>query len=192
MKKVTEAAFKKRMLKVKVPEGFTATFGTDEFKQVIFTLEKPDDTKITFDQSGCGHTQFKAETGWRSFDRRGVEDSFYHAKMYDGDDQSYDADEIVTEQLKRITESREYHKTAVAVPGLPGGSWTVAPDAVEELKRRLKKSGHLSFTPSGFGTGYMVTKRPQRGLQYGETKATPELEAFLGHAPLYVHTLDCD
>ena len=93
------------------------------------------------------------------------------------------------EQLERIEKRREYYRSAVSIPGLP---YTVAPDGVEDLRKRLAKHGSLSFTPSGFGTGYMVSKRKPPGYQYGGKQASPELEKFLGHAPLYITTMDCD
>jgi hypothetical protein len=196
MRKRDVDAFKKRMSKIKMPEGFTGTFGEEKWPPGNetyhhFELVKENDTKIKFDLSGCGHTSFMVGDGWRSFDRTGVEDSFYHTKVYKGDDRVIDLDTIIAEQLKRIAERREYYKSAVEVPGLPA-KFTVAPDGVAGLKASIKNNGHLSFTPSGFGVGYCVTKRPQQGLRYGEVRAKPELEKFLDHSPLYVHTLDCD
>jgi hypothetical protein len=200
MKSESNAAFKKRMSTITVPEGFTATFGEEtwgwganKITQLTFTLYKEDDTKIKFDQSGAGHTEFKSERGWGTYDRRGVEDSFHHIPYdFEKNQTPPDLNAIVAEQLARIVKSREYYKTAVAIPGLPGG-FTVKPEGVAGLKKQLAaKNGHLTFTPSGFGTGYCITKKPTRGCRYGEERAKPELEAFLGQSPLYVHTLDCD
>lgn len=194
----TKASFKKRMSTIQVPEGFIANMTEEPWDwqgqktHSVFTLTKPDDTIIKFDQNGSGHTSFNTEQGWRTFDRRGVEDSFYHVRWdYEKDKSPLDLNAILAEQLKKIEDRRVYFRTAVPVPGLQGG-YTVAPDGVAKLKEQLKKIGHITFTPSGFGTGYCITKKPTRGLRYGESRAKPELEAFLGHSPLYVSTMDCD
>lgn len=192
-KKETIKTFEKRMKTITVPEGFTASFGKDYWQHgqndPYFQLTKPDDTEITFEYNGGrGHTRFKTDKGWLCFDRTGVEDSFYHRKLWDGDDEK-NLDEIITEQLKRITDRREYYRTAVSIPTIP---FTCAPERVSELKKDLAKKGHISFHPSGFGTGYNITSKPQRRLRYGETRAKPELEAFFGISPLYVSTMDCD
>lgn len=192
------SAFMIRMKSIKVPEGFTAEFGEDTFgfgekveKYANFTLTKAGDTRIKFDQYGGGHTEFTKEPGmWLCFDRTGVEDSFYHADLYGSKkEKEFDLDAIVTEQLARIAKRREYYKTAVSVPSIP---FTVAPDKVPELKKQLAKHSHITFTPSGFGTGYVIAKKPTRGCRYGEKRADANLEAFLGHSPLYVATMDCD
>lgn len=190
----TEHSFRSRMNTIRVPDGFRAKFAKSEWGDFLtFVLLKEDDTKLVFDHSayGSGHTSFSVGGGWRSFDRTGVEDSFHHVDYNGRKLDKYGLNALVNEQLKRIANRREYYKTAVTIPGLPGG-YTIAPEGVVDLKNRLQQFGHISFTPPGFGTGYCVTKKPQWGLQFGETRAKPELEAFLGHKPLFVHTLDCD
>jgi hypothetical protein len=193
MKQTTKAQFQKRMKTIKVPDGFTAEFRTESWgftpgKNTFLTyvLVKSEDTKITFDQSGSGHTEYKVGDSWRTFDRRGVEDSFYHVALWKGDNAAKDLNAIVAEQVKRIAERREYFKSAIPVPGLP---FTVAPDGVEELKKRLQVMRSIHFTPSGFGIGYCVSKLKGG---WGVKRATPELEKFLGHTPLWITTMDCD
>lgn len=197
MKTESKAAFTKRMQSITIPDGFTAAMREEKDGWVkgqktylVYTLTKPDDTKIEFDQYGSGHTKFLTEKGWRTFDRTGVEDSFYHLPFEHEKGKKIDLNALVAEQLARIEKSRDYFKSAISVPGLP--NFTVAPDRVAKLKADLKKFGVITFTPSGFGTGYSITKKPTRGLRYGESRAKPELEAFLGHSPLYVSTMDCD
>jgi hypothetical protein len=197
MTKLTKAQFTKKMKTIKVPAGFTAEFKTESWGFIAtkenvhetFVLVKPDDTKITFDQSGSGHVEYKANGKWYTFDRRGVEDSFYFIALWKGDTSGKkDLNVLVADQLKRIEAKREYHATAIPVPGLP---FTVAPDGVEKLKKQLQTMRTIHFTPSGFGTGYAVSKL-RSGYRYGEKRASPELEQFLGHAPLYITTMDCD
>ena len=189
--KESKTQFVKRMKSIVVPPGFTAEFTTEDWgwykaePMEVFVLTKPDDSELRFDQNGCGHTKFKRGTGWMSFDRTGVEDSFYHHAMWKEDKHNYDVNQIVAEQLERIAKRRVYYETAVGIPGIP---FTVAPEAVESLKQRLKKVGQISFTPSGFGTGYVISKRRSSYAQ----PASQEMATFFGVSKLWVSTLDCD
>ena len=197
MKQMTEKQFRKHVAQVKLPAGFTAEFKTESWGQgsssfVSYVITKQDDTIITFTQHGSGHTEFKTDKGtWLSFDRTGVEDSFYHYDTFSirGREKKYDLNVLVQEQLERIEKRREYYRSAVSIPGIP---FTVAPAGVEDLKKRLAKQGRISFHPSGFGTGYVISKRKPPGYQYGGKQASPELEKFLGCSPLYITTMDCD
>lgn len=204
MENESKTAFEKRMKTITVPEGFTTSFGEDIWGfgeqttvNPFFKLSKTNDVEFKFDLNGSGHTSFHTAKGVLTFDRRGVEDSFYHVPFSFTNKASKPLsgaalDTLVQEQLDKVAKRREYYALAIVIPGLPGGH-TVAPEGVEGLKKQLANAnGHLTFTPAGFGTGYCVTKKPTRGLRYGETRAKPELEAFLGVSPLYVHTLDCD
>lgn len=178
-----QAEFEAKMKTLSVPAGFTTEQSAD-----AFTL-KSDSIEIKFDRSGSGHTNFKVGGSWKTLDRRGVEDSFYHVSLYDGDDRTLDLNVIVQEQLAHVQESLRYYETAIAVPSLP---FTVAPERLAVLKQDLQKTGRICFTPSGFGTGYEIAKKPTRNCRFGETRAKPELETFFGVTPLYVSTLDCD
>src|ERR1044072_5658591 len=84
-KKETEASFRKRMATITVPDGFVTHWDAEKWPgqsdTLVFILEKPDEIKLQFDHTafGGGHTSFKSpEGGWRTFDRRGVDDSFHH------------------------------------------------------------------------------------------------------------------
>lgn len=195
MKQLTEAEFRKHMEALTIPTGFIGEFkedlwGTNE-RYLKFVLSKTDDTTITFDQNGSGHTEFKvSQRGWVTLDRRGVEDSFYHLPMFEKD-KCPALNEIVKIELGRIEKRREYYKTAVKIPGL---SHTVAPEGIQALKDRLKKDGSISFMPAGFGTGLCVTRRKPDAmtLRFGGKKAPPELEKFLEYSPLWITTFDAD
>jgi hypothetical protein len=171
---------------IKIPDGFTATMALDVnhgVSQMVFTLAS-ENVIIRFDQSGCGHTEYKFGAGWRTFDRRGIEDSFYHLPLYPGHEIE-PLDEIVTKQLTRVAEMIEYHKTAMPVPGLP---FSVSPARLRVLKTDIANKGWVIFVPAGMGTGYRVSRK----VSTYSTRATPELEAFLGVSPLYVSTFDHD
>ncbi len=188
---------------VTVPAGFTQTFRPldyfsvhdvlawgvkDEKPQCFVLANEADGIELVFDPNGCGHTKFKVGESWRTFDRRGIEDSFYHLPLYKGHVVP-PLPEIVTEQLGRIAKSREYAKTAVTVPGLPNG-YTLSPDRLGAMKAQLAKAnGMARFSPAGMGQGHEVyRKRPHSWAQ----RAKPELEKFFGVSPLYVLAFDHD
>jgi hypothetical protein len=185
--------FKSFMSKMKLPEGFTGAFDADErYGGTVWHsfIVKGPGVEFKFGQGGDGHTRFEVEgKGWFSFDRTGVEDSFYWLPLFHGDDarglEAGGCEAIMAEQLERIAQRREYHLSAVAVPGIP---FSVAPAGIADLQARLKKQGRIDFMPSGFGTGYIVTQRATQNAK----RASVELEKFLGVAPLFVSTFDAD
>lgn len=183
---MTTTKFAKLMQTIPVPDGFTAEMSTDtsSSRPVQRYTIKSADVEIVFDETGGGHTRFRIGNSWKTFDRRGVEDSFYWLQLFDTHKVKAPA-ELLPEQLLRIEKSRDYFKTAIAVPGLP---FNVSPVELLALKAQLAKFGVVTFTPSGFGTGYMVTKKSNR---YSK-QASLELEKFLEHSPLYFHTFDAD
>ena len=195
MKEPTEQQFRDYIATITPPQGFTTELKTESWgwgenkdNWLVFIVSSPE-AKIQFDQSGTGHVSFKTEKGWFSFDRRGVEDSFYWKPLYDKDDRETDPNKIIVEQLARIAKRQEYYSSAVSIPGIP---FTVAPDGITALKQRLTKEGSVSFHPAGFGTGYVVTRRKPKMLKYGNKRAAPETEQFFGSSPLYVSTFDAD
>lgn len=199
-KHLTAAQFTKIVSAIETPQGFTGLLEADRdytphllklYKMkkapLTFTLKSiTDDIKIEFDQSGSGHTSFKAENGnWRTFDRVGVDDSFYFFHSWSG--KKEDCNQIVKEQLERIEKARAYQKTALQIPSIP---FTVAPDELPAMKTRLKQMGYLTFMPAGFGTGYTVAQR-RKSPTYAQ-RASAALEQFLGCSPLFVSTFDAD
>jgi hypothetical protein len=104
--------------------------------------------------SGNGHTCYKGELGWRTFDRHGVSDSFYLGAFGDGD-----IAQIIQEQLDLIEKARERSKHMISIPGF---SYRVHKDELEAMKARLKSGQSQSFTPAGFGTGHSLSTRKSR------------------------------
>ena len=177
-----------------VPAGFSGQFfeedGWNGSKEIVYVLDNNAGTQLRFDQNGSGHTRFKVDgRGWLTFDRRGVEDSFYHLNPFTGVRTEKSLNDIVAEQLAKVEASRVKLKSSVMVPDV--GHY-VSLDGLEQLQLDLKARGYIQFVPSGFGTGYFVSKKPQQGLKYGERRASQELEKFLGVSPLYVCPFDCD
>jgi hypothetical protein len=194
MNELTKEQFREHMAALTIPPGFTGVFEQQSFghqyNELVFVLSNNAGIEIRFDQSGCGHTRFKIDgRGWLTFDRLGVEDSFYHLPMWQGDTNKLSLNTIVEQQLARIEQNRLHELKAVTVPGI---GFRVSPERADQLKIEIKERGHVTFMPSGFGTGYIVAKKPQQGCRFGEKRASQALETFLGHSPLYVCPMDCD
>lgn len=178
------------------PEGFTAAWVDDAFfmggnhKTKNFVLTNEDaKIKFTFKPGGSGTTSFFVEgRGWLTFDRRGVEDSFYFLPFWEGDVRPTVL-EMITEHLARIEERRKYYLEAITIPQI---GHTVSQEGLAKMKATFKKNGitaSQSFHPSGFGTGYIVSRQPSR---YGSKRAIKALEDLIGVAPLYISTFDAD
>ena len=188
---LTHAQFVKLMGTIKIPNGFKAELlmeqGWDKTKRAVYVL-KTDTVEIKFDSAfSSGHTRFKSANGrWHTFDRIGVEDSFYFASLYKGDDNAYDVNAIVAEQLARIEKALAAAATAISIPGIP---FTVQPARLAAMKEQLAAGKCITFTPSGFGTGYVISKQAPK---WDARRAIRETESFFGVAPLYVRTMDCD
>jgi hypothetical protein len=184
------------MALLSIPEGFIAVWGEDGWlktKFITFTLQKGDDIKIRFDHQGGGHTTFLMDGVRKTFDRQGVNDSFYHADWEGNGKSKEKINEEVLEQIKRIDEVRERAKTAVPLPGI--GNHTASPKELEALRKEMTKpTGIHHFTPGGFGTGYTLSRQASpRGRRYGPAaKRAPEMEKLLGVSPLFLTTFDAD
>lgn len=174
------------------PSGFTATWIEDDFyrdpnyKNYVLTNEDAK-IKFTFRPGGSGSTSFFVYgRGWLTFDRHGVEDSFYYLPLWKGDKRP-PVSEMLSEQLTRIEERRKYYTNAIIIPEI---GHSVSPEGLAKMKEAFKKSktAYQSFYPSGFGTGYVVSRKPGSFAK----RAVKELEDFIGIAPLYVSTFDAD
>lgn len=166
-------------------EGFTGTWYDD--KDYVLN-NAAGDIRFEFHPGGDGTTSFKAQDGnWLTFDRRGVDSSFYwRAFDYKGAGMP-DIKEVIAEQLTRIATSREFQKFALKIPQI---GHSISPVGLERLKEEFRKNdtASRSFHPAGFGTGYTVSRTRSRFA----TRATKALEDFIGVSPLYVSTFDAD
>lgn len=189
---ISKAKFAKHIKSITVPQGFVASmeddrwYGNPEYDPhtQVFVL-KSDSIELRFDQSGCGHTLFTHKGSQLCFDRRGIEDSFYHLPMLDGDDVP-DVNAIVTEQIERVAEYLKIADDFIQVPDLP---FTVTPKRLAELKTRLRNNNSITFRPSGFGIGYVLARhRTDRN----DKRSTSKTEDFFGVGPLFISTFDAD
>jgi hypothetical protein len=201
MKQIAKSKFDKFVLALQLPEGFVGTFGEvpyysfgahDSKMSRTYVVENAEKTiRVTFFQYGDGRTEFRrpGRDGWLCFDRTGVSASFYIGDFNGGLDKKTDVNAIFSEQLKRVNASLKYYESAVSVPGMPQGSWTLSPERLVEYKKTLKTGREVTFTPAGFGTGYaLCTKKLRRYSQ----RASAELATFFEVPALWYSTMDCD
>jgi hypothetical protein len=115
--------------------------GENRLNQKYVLSNLKDEIKFTFNPGGDGTTSFKVKDGWRTFDRIGVESSFYWKHFnYKGAPKVY-LNEVLNEQLERIAKSREYSKTAITIPQI---GFSVSPDGLRRLKEAFKKKGWIA------------------------------------------------
>lgn len=144
--------------------------------------------KMEFYPGGDGTTSFEVEgKGWLNFDRTGVESSFYWKAWDHKGAETPDMREVINEQCKRVADRREYYKSAINIPQI---GFTTSPAGKLALIEDLKRNGRRNFMPSGFGTGYTISTSTKR--LWNASRATPELETFIGISPLFVSTFDAD
>jgi hypothetical protein len=100
--------------------------------------------------SGSGHTLYKNADGqWRTFDRRGVDDSFYLGAYGDND-----VNTVVQQQIERIANAKERLKQMLSIPGF---GFSIHQDSYGPVKKKLQQGGTHTFTPSGFGIGHRIS-----------------------------------
>lgn len=132
----------------------------------------------------CGHTLFKdAEGGWRTFSRRGIEDSFY-------DDGGARAATLLGEQLERAAKGSQRSVDNlgkwITIPGAPS---RLHKDKLAEAQAKLRRGGQLTLAPSGFGTAMVISGKPMRGFGW---KRNPAVAEALGVPEAYTSTADWD
>jgi hypothetical protein len=130
-----------------------------------------------------GHVNYTHNGSTFSYDRLGVEDSFYNGHRYDKS-----PNEQITEQLARIEESRGRIDNSVRVPSPIDR--LIDKDRLEKtrIEFKTKKNAAYSSHPGGFGTMYTVMKQSSRF----SNRAPKEIEEFFGYSPLYIHTDEMD
>ncbi len=189
---------------IKTPEGFERSVHTEPKTEwcaayKVLTL-KGDGIEIVvefngFDKSwdswslASGHVSFSTSQGTRTFDRYGVEDSFYidnPLKWGTTDDVVEKANEQILAFIEtKIPEARARVDRSERIPGIP---FDVTPETKARVTEQLKAGTPYRFMPSGFGTGYVLSTKRTRYSKRAE-RAT---EKFLSVTPVYVETFDAD
>jgi hypothetical protein len=178
-----------------VPDGFKLTETTEKRRFVaggeVTTLSlESDDTVISmvFDAEGSsesyviasGHVSFDTAAGRRTFDRLGVEDSFYidnPAKDFtDSGDPNVKLNETIKEFIEvKIPASRE---RAAVSEKVPGTDLLISP----AQKEVFRSTGRVTLAPSGFGTQYTFSRTNIPGAK----TATEAQRKLFGMKKLYV------
>ena len=129
-----------------------------------------------------GHVNYTHNGGHYSYDRRGVEDSFYNGNRFDAN-----PNDQITEQLARIEASRGRIDNSVEIPVL---GRLISNERLAEVRKdfQSKKSEGFGSQPSGFGTAYYITKNQTRWSK----RADERLEKFFGYSPLYIQESEMD
>lgn len=133
--------------------------------------------------AASGHTSFTSAQGQRTFDRHGVEDSFY----VNPGDTAETMRARFAEQLARVEASRARLARSEQVPGLPG-SWTMTPERRAEVTAALLAGRGWDLRPAGFGTGYRLSTRRSPLARL----ASEEAARWFGVQRLFVESMDCD
>jgi hypothetical protein len=191
-----ERAQQKRVLEkaiklIDIPEGYAGELRMGDYCWEYRVFNSTEE--IIFCGGGVGTTNFDTKLGRRTFDRRGVDASFYwlphdyeRKRGKRATKESLNA--VIPEQLRRIAESRARFETAVPIPEI---GHTIQPAELEKLRAELNRGGTRSFHPAGFGTGYVLTTAAKRARW--AKPASAALTAFLNvKRAVYVETFDAD
>lgn len=133
-----------------------------------------------------GTTKFLYKGKEYTFDRRGIEDSFYLGDKYS----TYKTlDEAMVGELERVrVRIKNLNDQGGLVP-VPGTSIQITEKHKSELVERIKSTGSVAIHPSGFGQGYTFSKMLRSRY---DQRATAEQCKFFGMSPLFVSQFDCD
>ena len=149
---------------------------------------------LSFGNNGieaAGHTDFKTGTGWMSFSRRGIDDSFYVGEYGDVKDLAQINGLVAKQVQKALKRIDSYQGAATVALGQGAGTFTLTPKRLAEAKKTLASGKSFTLTPGGFGTGYVISTRRFRG-RYGVGQAPRETAQLLGVRALYWEAFDHD
>lgn len=175
-------------------DGFGTIYPAEKTTTVVLTSESAPKVRLVFRVTPSswggpweitGTTAFETGRGWVSFDRRGIDNSFYVTPESLKKGATFAG--IAQAQIDRVRLHLEQDAAKVTVPGLPIRPRRT-PEQVEEIKARLKNGADVEFTPGGMGTGYRLSKQRSSYTR----PADPETIAFFGVGPLWVSTFDYD
>jgi hypothetical protein len=128
-------------------------------------------------------TNYKAKGKEFTFDRYGVDDSFYF--------------ETITKLPQQVQEQRERVKASQARLALTESfdmgpiRLMLSPEALAAIVTKLKEGKTHTYHPSGFGTGYYFSTNPKVRMRFDTAKASAQLEKLVG-AKVYVSQFDAD
>jgi len=128
-------------------------------------------------------TRYKAKGGEYTFDRRGIDASFYFHSVEHLPKQIAEEREKVKAAQARLSQSNKFNLGPVQV--------MITPERLQQIVDLLKAGKVYQYHPSGFGTGYTFTTTRQPYCRFETAKASAELVRLVG-APIYVSSFDAD
>lgn len=178
------------------PDGFTQSMREDRFGRMTceYIVFKSDDVVVEFGlgekdkewealPSPCGMSgtvNFKVHGKWYTFDRPGIEQSFY-------DDFRADPQAILEAQIVRARAEIERMSKSTYVQ-VPGTQITLEATHKKKISDDLKAGKGAQITPAGMGIGYALSTKKQSQWSH----PVPAMAKFFGVTKLYADTLDCD
>jgi hypothetical protein len=142
-----------------------------------------------------GITGFRCAGQTFTFDRRGVEDSWYP----DGHDKrictQVQVAAAMKEQLIRAATAlakRTERETSGTKINFGPTTRTLMPDEIADLRKRLAANRTFEFRPAGFGTGYRFYQSRTPGRYGSRVPASEEARKFFAAPYLVYDTMDCD
>lgn len=141
--------------------------------------------KMTFYDKGNPHctTVYKAHGTSFSFDRLGVEDSFYFESLDKLHKQFNQQIDRVREAQQRLAKSKRMNLGPVTL--------FMTQESIDAMVAKLKKGETYCYFPSGFGTGYNFTIRFRKQRYQENIKASYELEQLVGQR-VFISSFDAD
>lgn len=191
-RKVTVA----KLAKMSIPEVNTVDISEESMWQGYTRLKRKvkivtfrgDDFKLRVEcepgsKYWCGHTKFQTMYGEKTFDRRGVQDSFYIQMHHT----TLDVEAILEGQVRQLRGSQARILEKEPVPGI---GYLIASSDKATIRSTLIQGGTRLFSPSGFGTGKILYHGSKRNSW--DTRAPAETEAYFDLDPLYIILTDHD
>lgn len=166
------------------PGLFTVTIRSEAIK---IELDVNFDSKHSY-YLADGHVHFDAgKHGWRSFDRYGVESSFYiNTPKSEKEVKTFvqDVNKKILEQIVRAADAIKGYQNRIQVPGT---QFTVTPEGKAEIVEKLRDGQRHTFYPSGFGSSLTLSTF----LNNYSTK-NDALAEFFGVPMIFVERRDND
>lgn len=170
--------------------GATVVSDKDNYGEPMAKLTVPEgqgvDIILTFYKGSkeprC-ETRFRAKGGEYSFDRLGVEDSFYFedwAKL----------PQQVSEQVARAKKRQEHLANTTAF-NLGPVTLMLTPEGLDNIVKTLQAGKTYTYHPSGFGTGYYFSTNARIRNRFDRAQASKELVQKVGKA-VYISSFDAD
>ena len=171
---------------------------TSDDVKIVVNVSYEDEAKPAWGKTSAGivisgHTNFNTPTGWKTFSRRGIGDSFTF-DHYRREKEPLNINKIVGEQIAKATARITDYADRTEIPGLKG--FTISPDQIPEITAKLQAGGSHEFRPGGFGMGYTISAKPLHPRMTGgfdpSSQGPKELADFFGVPKIFVTQQDYD